>query len=517
VQTSPLQIPVRRTTGPARPRALIIGSGFGGLAAAVRLLVRGYDVTILERGDQPGGRARVHRMDGHVFDAGPTVITAPFLLEELWELAGRRLADDVELLPVTPFYRVRFDDGTLFDYSGDALRMEDEVARIAPGEVEGYRAFVAESRRIFEVGFERLAHRPFGRWQDMAKIVPDMIRLGSHRTVHGLVARHVRSEKLRQVLSFHPLLVGGNPFTTTSIYALIAYLERRWGVWFPRGGTGALVRALAQLIDDLGGVLRLGAEVAQVLVEGGRATGVCLANGELIRADIVVSNADPAHTYRHMIAPEHRRHWSDRRVERADYSMGLFVWYFGTSRRYEDVAHHTILMGPRYRELLRDIFERKVLADDFSLYLHRPTLTDPGLAPPGRDTFYVLAPVPHLDATVDWTEAAEPYRRRIEAFLGATLLPDLGRNVTASRLLTPLDFRDGLLSYKGAAFGMQPTLRQSAYFRPHNESEDVRGLYFVGAGTHPGAGVPGVLSSARVLDELVPPAVQLARRCAHGG
>ncbi len=489
-----------------RPHAVVIGSGFGGLAAAVRLGARGWDVTVLERRDQPGGRAYVYRQDGFVFDGGPTVITAPFLFEELWSLCGRRLADDVELRPVTPFYRIRFHDGAQFDYTGDPEAMRREVAALAPGDVDGYERFLDMSRRIYEVGFEQLAHQPFSSWTDMARIVPEMMRLKSYRTVYGLVASYVRNERLRQVLSFHPLLVGGNPFETTSIYSLICHLERRFGVWFAMGGTGALVRGLVGLIESQGNRVRCNVEVSRIDVVDGRARGVVLADGSRIDADIVISNADAGFTYKHLLPAESRKHWTDARVDRARYSMSLFVWYFGTKRRYDDVAHHSILLGPRYKPLLQDIFRNKRLAEDFSLYLHRPTATDPSLAPAGHDGFYVLSPVPHLDADVDWTSMTEPYRQRIERFLDSTILPGLSRSLVSSHTLTPLGFRDELLSLKGAAFGMEPVLLQSAYFRPHNHSEDIDGLYLVGAGTHPGAGVPGVLSSARVLDRLVPDA-----------
>ncbi|WP_437715502.1 phytoene desaturase [Sorangium sp. So ce448] len=496
--------------GARAPRAVVIGSGFGGLAAAVRLGVRGYDVTVVEKLDAPGGRAYVHRQDGFTFDAGPTVITAPFLLEELWQLCGRNMADDIDMRPVTPFYRIRFHDGATFDYTGDAAAMRAEVARLSPGDVEGYERFVRRSEEIFRVGFEELAHVPFGSWIDMARIVPDMMRLESYRTVYGLVAKHVKDDRLRQVLSFHPLLVGGNPFSTTSIYSLIAFLERNWGVHFPIGGTGALVKGLVSLIEGLGGSVRCGAEVRRISVEGGRARGVELASGERLAADVVVSNADSAWTYRHLVPPEARKRWTDRRIERQRYSMSLFVWYFGTRRQYPDVAHHTILLGPRYRPLLEDIFEKHVLADDFSLYLHRPTATDPALAPPGCDAFYVLSPVPNLLSGTHWPTAQERYRRSISALLEATVLPGLEGALASSRLLTPQDFQDRLLSFRGAAFGPEPVLTQSAFFRPHNASEDVERLYLVGAGTHPGAGLPGVLSSARVLDQVVPDASKLA-------
>lgn len=487
-----------------RERAVIIGAGFGGLAAAVRLAARGYHVTVVDRLASPGGRAVVRERQGFVFDSGPTVITAPWLFEELWTLAGKKLSDDVDLRPVTPFYRIRFADGSLFDYTGDAEAMRREVARFSPDDVEGYERFLAASESIFRVGFEKLAHVPFGSWTDMARIVPEMVKLRSFRSVHGMVSSYVKDERLRQVFSFHPLLVGGNPFTTTSIYTLIAFLERKWGVHFPIGGTGALVNGLVRLIEGMGGTVRCNAPVEQILVEGRRAVGVRLEGGEVIPADVVVSNADSAWTYRHLLDPSVRKKWTDARVEKMRYSMGLFVWYFGTRRQYPEVAHHTILLGPRYRGLLDDIFDKKVLAEDFSLYLHRPTATDPALAPAGCDAFYVLSPVPHLEADVDWTTYAETYRRKIAQKLEETLLPGLSSSLAVSEMLTPKGFHDDLCSFRGAAFGMEPVLTQSAYFRPHNKSEDVDNLFLVGAGTHPGAGVPGVLSSARVLDTIVP-------------
>ena len=486
------------------PHAVVIGSGFGGLAAAIRLGARGYRVTVVDRLDKPGGRAYVHRLNGHVFDAGPTVVTAPFLFEELWTLCGKRMEDDIDLRPVTPFYRIRFDDGQTFDYTGDAAAMRSEVARLAPGDVEGYERFLTMSEEIFKVGFEQLAHVPFSRWTDMARILPDMVKLQSYRTVYGLVSKYVKDERLRQVLSFHPLLVGGNPFSTTSIYTLIAFLERRWGVHFPIGGTGALVGGLVGLIEGQGGSVRLSTEVKQILVENGRACGVLLAGGERLEADVVVSNADSAWTYRYLVPSEARHRWTDRKIERANYSMGLFVWYFGTKVQYPDVAHHTILLGPRYKGLLEDIFVRHVLADDFSLYLHRPTATDPALAPPGRDSFYVLSPVPNLQSGTDWRSEVERYRKSVERYLERSVLPGLSGNITESLTMDPQDFQDRLLSFRGAAFGIEPVLTQSAFFRPHNESEDIERLYLVGAGTHPGAGLPGVLSSARVLDRVVP-------------
>jgi phytoene desaturase len=494
-----------------KPHAIVIGSGFGGLAAAVRLGARGYRVTVLEQLDAPGGRAYVFRQDGFTFDAGPTIITAPFLLEDLWQLCGRRLQDDVQLRALNPFYRIQFDDGAILDCSDDDRAMARQIDSFAPEDLAGYREFLKASEAIYDVAFEQLGHVPFDSLTGMLRLLPELLRLRSYRTIYGLVSSFVQNPRLRFALSFHPLFVGGNPFTTTSIYGLIAFLERRWGVHFAMGGTGSIVNGLVKLIHGQGNLVRYGARVAAITLEDRRARGVRLTSGEELESDIVVSNADAAITYRELLPAGPHRRWSARKFERAAYSMSLFVWYFGTSRQYPDVPHHTILLGPRYKELLNDIFKRKVLADDFSLYLHRPTATDPSLAPPGCDAFYVLSPVPHLGANVDWHAMAEKYRLAIAAHLSATLLPELESHVVSSRVMTPLDFRDRLLSYQGAAFGLAPELTQSAWFRPHNRSEDIEHLYLVGAGTHPGAGVPGVLSSARVLDTVVPDASFFAR------
>ena len=490
--------------GERRAHAVVIGSGFGGLAAAVRLGARGFRVTVLERLGEPGGRASVFRQDGFTFDAGPTIVTAPFLLEELWSLAGRRFADDVTLVPMDPFYRIRFHDGAVFTYSGDPAAMRAEVARFSPGDVAGWERYMRLSAETCRIGFEGLGHVPFGSALDMLRVAPDLLRLRAWKSVHSIVAEHFRNERLRAVFSFHPLLIGGNPFSAPSVYCLIAALEQRWGVHSAMGGTGAIVRGLVSLIEGQGNRLRCGAEVEEILVAAGRARGVRLAGGETVAADLVVSNADAAFTYGTLLRRHPRRRWTDRRLARARYAMSLFVWYFGTRRRYDAVGHHTILLGPRYRDLLSDIFRRKVLAEDFSLYLHRPTATDPSLAPEGCDSFYVLSPVPNLQGETDWEAAAEPYRRAIAAHLSATLLPGLEGEVVTSRMMTPLDFRDRLLSVHGAAFGLEPVLLQSAWFRPNNRSEEVDGLYLVGAGTHPGAGLPGVISSAKVLDAVIP-------------
>lgn len=497
---------MKQGTTEGRKKAIVIGAGFGGLAAAIRLLVRGYDVDILDNQNQAGGRARVFEQDGFKFDAGPTVITAPFLLEELWELAGKKMSDYVDVRPVFPFYRIRFDDGKYFDYSGDHEKMKEEVAKFSKGDVKGYERFLKKSESIFKVGFEDLAHLPFGKISDMLKIVPEMIKLESHRTVYGLVSKYIKNDRLRQVFSFHPLLVGGNPFTVTSIYTLIAFLERKWGVHYAMGGTGAVVQGLVDLIQALGGNLKLGTAVASIQTDATnrKVCGVMMEGGEELKADLVVSNADFAHTYLNLLGDQPKKRWTEKKVGKLKYSMGLFVWYFGTDRKYEDVVHHSILLGPRYRELLADIFTRKKLARDFSLYLHRPSATDPSMAPEGGDAFYVLSPVPHLDSGTDWESVSEQYRAAVEKYLEDSLMPDLSKHIVTSRTLSPREFKTDYLAYKGAAFSVEPTLLQSAYFRPHNKSEDFEGLYLVGSGTHPGAGIPGVLSSAKVLDIVVP-------------
>lgn len=488
---------------PDRPRVVVIGAGFGGLAAAVRLQARGFHVTLLDKRDAPGGRAYVYRDAGFTFDGGPTVITAPFLLEELFALAGRRMDEHLTLVPVDPFYRIRFHDGRVFDYTGDADRMAAEVAKFSPRDVDGYRRFVEESRKIFAVGFEQLGDVPFSRAVDMIKIVPAMIRLRSHLSVWRLVCKYIGDDALRVVMSFHPLLVGGNPFTTTSIYALIAFLERKWGVWFAKGGTGAIVQALVELFTSLGGTLRLGEEAEEIVVDGGRVAGVRLKGGATLPARIVVSNGDAPATYKRLLPAAIRRKYTNERIDRMQYSMSLFVSYFGTRKTHPDMAHHTILLGPRYRELLDDIFDKKILAPDFSLYLHAPTRTDPSLAPPGCENFYVLAPVPHLASGNDWAREGDAYQEKLFSYLENTCIPGLRNDLATARYITPKTFAEEMNSEMGAAFSIQPTLRQSAYFRFHNKSEEVEGLYLVGAGTHPGAGLPGVLSSAKVVDRCI--------------
>ncbi len=485
-------------------KIVVIGSGFGGIAAALRLCARGHDVTIVEALGDPGGRARVFRQDGFTFDAGPTIITAPWLIDELFALGGGTTKDYVSLVPLDPYYNVRFEDGSVFRYTGRHDEIVEQVRAFNPDDVAGYERFARETIDIFKAGFD-LIDKPFLRVGDMLRVLPELVRLRSDRSVASFVNRYIRDERLRQVFSFHPLLVGGNPFQTTSIYALIHHLEKEWGVWFAMGGTGALVWGLVRRFTDLGGVIRYEAPVRAIRVDdrSRRATGVELESGEVIAADAVVSNADVAHTYLRLVAPQHRPRNTDARIRRRRYSMSLFVLYFGTNRRYEDVAHHEILMGPRYRGLLEDIFTTKRLADDFSLYLHRPTATDPSLAPSGCDAWYVLSPVPHLGGPTNWEEMGRRYRDSIVSYLEARYLPGLSRHIVTERFVTPAYFRDDLRSHLGSAFAVEPILTQSAWFRPHNVSEDIPNLYFAGAGTHPGAGVPGVLSSGKIVADLI--------------
>jgi phytoene desaturase len=492
----------------ARPRlgtrAVVIGSGFGGLAAAIRLQARGYQTTILEMRDKPGGRAYVFQDGGFTFDAGPTIITVPFLFHELAAVAGKRLDDYVAIVPCDPFYRIYFHDGRTFDYVGEPARFEAEIARFSRDDLDGYRRFAAYAARVFDRAFTGLAAHSFHSAWEMVKVAPDLLRLRAEQSVYRRVSHFIKDPALRVALSFEPLLIGGNPLRSSSIYAMIHHLEKTWGVHFAMGGTGALVRGLVQMFEDIGGTVELNARVAEIEVAGGKARGCRLESGAFVPADVVVSNGDVANTYRKLIRPEHRRKWTDRRLGRMRYAMSLFVVYFGTDRTYPHLPHHSIILGPRYEGLLADIFDRKVVAEDFSLYLHAPTRTDPGLAPPGCESFYVLSPVPHLGGGQDWDALKDEYADRILASLERDhLVPGLRRHLVTRRVFTPKDFETSLDAYLGSAFQFEPVLTQSAWFRPHNRSEDVENLFFVGAGTHPGAGLPGVVSSAKVLERFV--------------
>jgi phytoene desaturase len=486
---------------------IVVGAGFGGLASAIRLQAAGHQVTLLEKRGQLGGRAGQLKVDGYIFDTGPSIITAPHLLEDVWSSAGARLRDDVELIPLTPYYRIHFADGRSFDYGGTAEQVRAQVRSFDPSGVDGYRRFMQATRHIYQRAFEDLAGQSFHRFSTFVKLVPELLRLNAAQSVYDFVSRFFRDPQLRMVFSFHPLFIGGNPFRASAIYAIVPYLERQGGVWFARGGMYALVEAMHALFERLGGQTRLSAPVEQVLVDEAShcAVGVQLRGGEMLGADAVVLNADVASAYMQLVPARFRKRMTDRRLRRYRYAMSCFLLYLGLDRQYPDkLLHHTIVMGPRYRGLIRDIFDGHGLPPDMSLYLHAPTRTDPGMAPPGGESLYVLAPVPHLGRGIDWHSQAQPFRDRIVRFLEQDFgLTGLEQSIRVERRFTPLDFRDDLSSYLGSAFSIEPTLLQSAWFRPHNLSEDIAGLYLVGAGTHPGAGLPGVLLSAKITSELI--------------
>jgi phytoene desaturase len=497
-------------------RVAVIGSGFGGLALAIRLQSAGVQTTLLEKRDQPGGRAYVYRDAGFTFDAGPTVITAPEALEELFALSGRALADYVRLVPVVPFYRLFWDDGYVFDYSNDLEATLEQIRAKSPGDVQGYLDFLRYTEDVFEHGYTRLATVPFLDWWSMIRVAPQLVRLESYRSVHSVVASHIRDPHLRQAFSFHSLLVGGNPFKASSIYTLIHFLERRWGVHFPIGGTGALVAGMVRLFEELGGEVRLGAPVERILTASGRVTGVATGDGWSGRFDAVASNADVNHTYERLLGHEPLAAPVARRLRRMRHSMSLFLVYFGTRGTHPSLAHHDVIFGPRYRGLLEDIFETGKLADDFSLYLHAPTRTDPSLAPEGCECFYVLSPVPHLGkGRIDWVTEGPRYADRILSFLDERYVPGLRRDLVTRRIFTPLDFETELNAHLGSAFSLEPLLSQSAYFRAHNRDDRIGGLYLVGAGTHPGAGVPGVVSSAKATAGLMLRDLAVSEEVAH--
>ncbi len=491
-------------------QAIVIGAGLGGLAAAMRLGAKGYAVTVLDRLDLPGGRGSSVTQDGHRFDLGPTIITVPQVYEDLWAACGRDFHKDVDLRPMDPFYEVRWQDGSTFTARQDTDAMLAEVARLSPGDVKGYKKFLKDSQRRYVVGFEGMVAKPMHRLWETIKVLPEFALLRADRSILGLAKARVKDPRLQMALSFHPLFIGGDPRHVTSMYALVAYLEKEFGVHYAMGGVQAIARAMVSVVRSQGGQVRQGVEVDEILVEGGAAKGVRLTGGEVIPADLVVSNADAGHTYQRLLRNAPRKRWTNAKLKSRRWSMGLFVWYFGTkgtAQMWPDVGHHTITNAPRYEGLLKDIFIKGKLADDMSLYIHRPSKTDPSVAPAGDDTFYVLSPVPHLgfDTPVDWKTEAARYKAKVQAEVEKTL-PGFADRITTEMVLTPEDFRDRYLSPNGSGFSIEPRILQSAWFRPHNVSEEAKGLYLVGAGTHPGAGVPGVISSAEVLAKLVPDA-----------
>ncbi len=484
-------------------KILVIGSGFGGLASALRMRAKGYEVTLVEKHKDLGGRARVFRKDEFVFDGGPTVITAPYLFEDLFNLFNKKISDYVNIVPLDLWYRFVFDDGLVFDYSGNQEKMKNQIRKLSEKDVEGFNELLNFTEKIFNKGFTDLSDKSFNNLGFMIKQVPSLLKLKSYQSVYQLVSSYISNEKLRRAFSMHPLLVGGNPFTTTSIYALILYLEKKWGIHYAMGGTGKVVEALEKLMTEEKIKIQKSAEVTEIIVENKKVKGVVINNQQQINCDYIICNSDPPNVYRNLIKKKDYGFLFKQKMKRMNYSMGLFVYYFGSKKQYKDVAHHTIFFGKSYEEHLKKIFDDKILSDDISYYLHRPSATDPSMAPKGQDAFYVLVPVPNNLSGIDWIKKGEDFKQLVLNKMDKTLLPGIKKNVISDFFLTPDYFETELNTLHGSGFSIQPKFTQSAYFRFHNKSEVYKDLYFVGAGTHPGAGMPGVLSSAKVLDELL--------------
>tara|TARA_Y100001970_G_C14222171_1_gene853342 strand:- start:481 stop:1944 length:1464 start_codon:yes stop_codon:yes gene_type:complete len=484
-------------------KILVIGSGFGGLASALRMRAKGYEVTLVEKHKDLGGRARVFRKDEFVFDGGPTVITAPYLFEDLFNLFNKKISDYVNIVPLDLWYRFVFDDGLVFDYSGNQEKMKNQIRKLSEKDVEGFNELVNFTEKIFNKGFTDLSDKSFNNLGFMIKQVPSLLKLKSYQSVYQLVSSYISNEKLRRAFSMHPLLVGGNPFTTTSIYTLILYLEKKWGIHYAMGGTGKVVEALEKLMTEEKIKIQKSAEVTEIIVENKKVKGVVINNQQQINCDYIICNSDPPNVYRNLIKQKDYGFLFKQKMKRMNYSMGLFVYYFGSKKQYKDVAHHTIFFGKSYEEHLKKIFDDKILSDDISYYLHRPSATDPSMAPKGQDAFYVLVPVPNNLSGIDWIKKGEDFKKLVLNKMDETLLPGIKKNVVSDFFLTPDYFETELNTLHGSGFSIQPKFTQSAYFRFHNKSEVYKDLYFVGAGTHPGAGMPGVLSSAKVLDKLL--------------
>ena len=484
-------------------KIIVIGSGFGGIAAALRMKAKGYAVTLIEKHPDLGGRARVFKKEGFTFDAGPTVITAPKLLEELFTLFNKNISDYVKIIPLKLWYRFVFDDKSSFDYSGDEELMKKEIEKYAIDDFVGYQKLVKLTEKIFDKGFTELSSKPFNNISFMLKQVPALLKLKSYKSVYELISTYISDNKLRKIFSMHPLLVGGNPFTTTSIYTLILFLEKKWGIHYSLGGTGNLVKAFEKLMKEEKIEIIKNSTVTELTNLNNQIVSVTVNNKDVLKADYIICNSDPPNVYKNLIKPNNYGFLFNKKIERMNYSMGLFVYYFGSKKQYNDVAHHTIYFGKSYKDHLNKIFEKKELSEDISYYLHRPTATDPSMAPPGQDCFYVLVPVPNNLSNINWHKEGEKFKQLIINKMSEQILPNLKENITADFYVTPDYFENDLSTLHGSGFSIQPKFTQSAYFRFHNKSEIFNNLYFVGAGTHPGAGIPGVISSAKVLDELL--------------
>ena len=483
--------------------SLVIGSGFGGIAAALRLKAKNHKVILIEKHKDLGGRARVFKRNGFTFDGGPTVITAPHLIYELFQLFNKNPQDYINLKPLNTWYRFVFEDGSKFDYSGNEEKMKVQIKEMSPEDVIGYDKLVSFTKKIFDKGFTELSEVPFDNPSFMIKQIPALLNLKSYKSVYALVSSYIKNEKLRRLLSMHPLLVGGNPFTTTSIYGLILYLEKKWGIHYSMGGTGQIINGLEKLMKEENIEILKDNEAIQIIAEDNKIIGLKLNNGREIKADNIICNSDPPGVYSKLLNSKNTNLMFNWKMKRMEYSMGLFVYYFGTKKTYETVEHHTIKFGDKYKEHLDDIFNNKKLNEDISYYLHRPTATDKSMAPDGHDCFYVLVPVPNNQSGIDWSTEGDKIKNLVIDKMENALLPNLRENIVEDFYLTPDYFEKELNTKHGSGFSIQPKFSQSAYFRFHNKSEIYNGLYFVGAGTHPGAGVPGVLSSAKVLDKIL--------------
>ncbi|MFL2740033.1 MAG: phytoene desaturase [Paracoccaceae bacterium] len=491
---------------PTRSSAVVIGAGLGGLSAAMRLGSKGYSVTVIDRLDRVGGRGSSVTKNGFRFDLGPTILTVPQVFERLWKDCGKDFAGDVELVPLDPFYEIRWQDGSRFQVRSSEEEMLAEVTRNFPKDLKGYCKFLEDCEKRYVFGFEGLGRRPMNKIWDLLKEIPGFIRLRADRSVYAHVSTRVKDPKLRMALSFHPLFIGGDPRNVTSMYILVSHLEKAFGVHYVKGGVQALADAMANVVKEQGGQVLLNSNVENITLSKQKADGVMLENGLKLNADIVVSNADPGWTYNKLL-PNQKKRWTEKKLKKSRWSMGLFVWYFGTKntkKKWQDVGHHTIMNGPRYRGLLADIFDRQFLADDMSIYLHRPSVTDPSVAPKGDDCFYALSPVPNLKTSnpIDWSKELEGYKNKMRMVLEETI-PGFSDAIIEEHILTPKDFEERYLSPYGSGFSLEPRIFQSAWFRPHNVSEDIENLYLVGAGTHPGAGIPSVVTSSEVLSQLV--------------